>query len=145
MGKEIKFRAWDKRKRVMFTNPFNGVIGGMNDIFANTGDWIYMQYSGKEDKNDTEMYEGDIVIHSSDTKVEVRTGKIWQGKSFEVGEIVYNPEDTRYEVTVRKQQESRYDQVMPYPRPLRYLSWTVIGNIYANKELLKEHAEEGDI
>jgi hypothetical protein len=57
----IKFRAWDKLNKKMYPNPFNGKIGGINDIFSNTGDWIYLQYTGQTDKDGTEVYEEDIL------------------------------------------------------------------------------------
>jgi uncharacterized phage protein (TIGR01671 family) len=133
----ILFRAWDRRNKAMYLNPFNGKLGGINDILADTGDWIYMQYIGKTDKNSANMYESDIVNTSNASKTNISSGKVSICASFELGEIVYNPEDTRYEVLVKKQKEARYDGKMPYINPLRYKPWEVIGNIYENPELLK--------
>ena len=55
------FRAWDKVKREMHTNPFNGKICGLNDIFQDSGNWVFMQFSGLDDEEGTKIFEGDIV------------------------------------------------------------------------------------
>lgn len=75
MSREIKFRAWNKEKKIMcYDNegssscywggayPFEvGIINRYMNLPECLRDCEYMQYIGVLDKNGKEIYEGDIV------------------------------------------------------------------------------------
>ena len=68
MSREIKFRAWDNKnkKLVSFENielPYseNVNLGGQLEGILDRG-IILMQFTGRKDVNDKEIYEGDIII-----------------------------------------------------------------------------------
>lgn len=121
MNREIKFRVWDIKNKEMlkvqeldFEPTFYGGriairLDQYNDYF-DTEDIILMQYTGLDDKNGKEIYEGDIV------KYENMTGKIM---FFNGSFIMSNFEETEeWELGVINEEIE------------------VIGNIYENSELL---------
>lgn len=58
MKREINFRVWDIKNRIMFSP--DTIPNFINDPIKETG-FIYMQYTGLNDKNNNRIYEGDIV------------------------------------------------------------------------------------
>jgi hypothetical protein len=59
----IKFRVWDWFCKALIRQPFNEIVGYVNNIFNNENDehWIYEQYINVNDRNDNEIYIGDII------------------------------------------------------------------------------------
>lgn len=137
MNREIKFRAWDKEmKRMIYINNscdmhdtlvfFDGVAKYHNLQTGDGIDFPLMQYTGIKDKNNKEIYEGDIVVSDSGNKYKV----------------IYD--DTRF---IRVSGALAGETMNTYNVGICYIDSCykdgssrikVIGNIYENKEMLKD-------
>lgn len=133
MNREIKFRAWDKQYKSM--SNVNMILFSANeiDIDGNLGEpksldhYELMQYTGLQDKNGKEIYEGDILLCHEYDSSDIG-GKIIQTfknavVGFENGSFYYYP----------KGNMKQHHQLLMYA----YMP-EIIGNIYQNPELLNK-------
>ncbi|MGA1048018.1 MAG: YopX family protein [Minisyncoccia bacterium] len=118
--REIKFRAWDEKNKVMINAIFVGLgkVYGMTKTFKPSKkleDVILMQYTGlKDNKNNKEIYEGDIVKANINNVVSI-------------GKVVYIDDWAMFQTEFTIGNIGRYSC---------YEDDEVIGNIYENPELL---------
>lgn len=116
--REIKFRAWDKKRKRMFAVTTLNASGAVSVFIDDDGLYLLpaeqielMQYTGLKDKNGKEIYEGDIVKSGPycGKPIVFEEGRYWLGEE---------PDDL-FTSSVRWDIE-------------------IIGNIHENPELLKE-------
>ena len=128
--REIKFRVWLKNKKEMiypngyeyelvygtsYTNKFHLVK--LSDYSAKEiENIIIMQYTGLRDKNDKEIYEGDIVRFEN--------GKL--------GKIVWSKKDVGFAV-------KRKVKPLFFNCDIDANNVEVVGNIFENPELLEQN------
>ena len=123
--RDIKFRVWDNERNAMFNSKsvdidfFEGKIEITSDTIRydevytdEIKDFELMQYVGCKDKNNKEIYEGDIV-------------KI---KEY-IGQIIYSKGMFFIDV--------KGDFYLPIYNVSEFME--VIGNIYENSELLEKN------
>ena len=139
MGREIKFRLWARQTNRM-CGPYT--LDEMQKHCSFPLHWAdLMQFTGLTDKNGTEIYEGDVVQF---------TAWWFDGNHAEsnlTGEIVYDNYSMSFQLKgVKNTEWERYtghendsDYLTPFSE-LRFEEedFEVIGNIYANPELIRE-------
>lgn len=121
--KELKFRIWDKTEKEFTTYAPSFVYNSQEKVFEVSGslyqreNWVIQQCTGLKDKNNKEIYEGDIV----------------RGKFFDTD---YYHLQTVYAEVVWVERIGGYN--------IGIMEWTysgervtVVGNIFENLELLK--------
>lgn len=124
--RKLKFRVWSKKQKTYdYKHPYNTLgnfyINQNGCLFSDFGnavapevkqeDFVVEQYTGLKDKNDKEIYEGDIVqIYKGGATYEVA----WMDK--DGGWFCFSNNDDHYE-------------------PLYHADFEVIGNIHENPEL----------
>ena len=144
MNREIKFRIWDKNKKIFLpleykyssdysTPPAAPLIdisgrlwnwssqhwGMDNELAKNPEDYIIQQYTGLKDKNEKEIYEGDLVNVNFRRCGKFNCKIVYEGPSFEF--YVIPEEELSFPMSIRD---------IP-------IEIEIIGNIFENPELLK--------
>lgn len=130
--RDIKFRAWDKKYEEMINDihispEYDWLVLSDNDALAERDnrdrgknqEYVLMQYTGLEDENGVEIYEGDVI------------------------KIINDVSAGRYRVSYWGK-EAAFMIIDDFkPKSMRLGIWfntnkiEVIGNIYENPELLK--------
>jgi uncharacterized phage protein (TIGR01671 family) len=124
--RDIKFRAWCKTSKQFCTNGFveSNLFNLLRIDDRDGGDYIVTQYTGLKDKNGKEIYEGDIVYYQYDSYDKLNLWEVaWQS-----------------DMWIMKRGD-RITGDMNCGDDPHYNSWgeaEIKGNIYENKELLKE-------
>lgn len=126
MSREIKFRVWDKSSKVMklwgnLLHRYNTLTCLSHDSFKT------MQYTGLKDKNEKEIYEGDIVVIATYSHEEPLMDTTCIVEYNEVYGIV--------EFVELDETGERYSMIDI--RDSFHYELEVIGNIYENPELLE--------
>ena len=131
--REIKFRAWDKELNFMinikrYKIDFNGqVLFDNNDkeLYNQTNKIELMQYTGLKDKNDVDIYEGDIVSFT--------LFDCFDNDMQHIGKILFN--NGAFYIEYMDKSEL-YNSLLCYVIS-QDDEFEVIGNIYENSDVLK--------
>lgn len=148
--REIKFRLRLGNRIVGYEKWYSGQLA--HSHWSASPCWLYSydndkwtpnyiwhdekdQYASLKDKNDQEIYEGDILKNEGGTKTRLSDSVVMPSPHWELSEVVFD--NASFMRIIRKQHNSYFGELPSGPRkifePENYCE--VIGNIYENPEL----------
>lgn len=125
MNRIIKFRAWDKKEKVMF------VPDGLKNPIDFSKNFVHMQFTGLLDKDGKEIYEGDIIQHILGI---LEPLALTPGEQYEVIFFYGSFKGFRMGATSDNVPDFSLQEMAKHYAHLR--NFKVIGNIHQNPELL---------
>jgi uncharacterized phage protein (TIGR01671 family) len=125
--REIKFRAWNKEKDIMYYPKIGNPIVGVYDEEP-LEHYILMQYTGLKDKNGKRIYEGDIVKFRTERFGTGVSGEVTGIKKIVFENCYYNLEGCN--VTCDNLES-------PQLSHMKEEELEVIGNVYETPELIE--------
>ena len=126
MKREIKFRAWDKEnKKMAQVSRINFGPGGIRYL---VDDSVLLEYTGLHDKNEREIYEGDILkVTGEDGGSYVASVRWFSDEGYPAFDLEGIPETWNYDANTL---------ATIFQRGVEKCE--VIGNIFEDKQLLEE-------
>lgn len=142
MSREIKFRLWSKigKKFIETDNPDldfvinnNGYLYSIENFYGEIYilpqmDIEVLQFTGLQDRNGKEIYEGDILKYNFP----------YDGRLKHVSSVKFLETQASFGI------KDRYENEIPLYRIAANNYFEVIGNIYENEELLKSEERKND-
>ena len=127
--REIKFRVWDKKEKFYRYLDLDDIM--MSELAEEDSCLEFRgEYTNLKDKNNQEIYEGDIVVC-----VEMHDSNVFDAWTSMDG---YDPDTKPIPFEIKKDKDGvNWD----FPSDLRQRPywWKVIGNIYENPDLLEKN------
>lgn len=142
MNRDIKFRLWSKigKKFIETDNPDldfvinnNGYLYSIENFYGEIYilpqmDIEVLQFTGLQDRNGKEIYEGDILKYNFP----------YDGRLKHVSSVKFLETEASFGI------KDRYENEIPLYRIATNNYFEVIGNIYENEELLKSEERKND-
>lgn len=127
--RELKFRSWDTSNKIMLYSDHSRNLGSFFDGYCSNGNnEILLQYTGINDVNGQDIYEGDILsVNNNDIGFLVKFGE------YDFSDIYYESKSNGWYLS------NIHDSSIEYPllkENVSIINYNVVGNMYEHPHLL---------